>query len=124
VIIVVSVFLFFAALMAALVGFSLVMPGTALDGLGTLNPSGYAALHSIGRLAGVLLLALGAGCGAAGVGLLRGRRWAWYFALGVFLTNGLGDLVQIGLGRVAQGITGVAISLGFVWILVRGKSLP
>ncbi len=122
-IVVVSAFLFFATLMAVLVGLSLVVPGTVLDGLGALNPRGYAALQPIGRLAGALLLALGAVCGAAGVGLLRGKRWAWYIALGVFLVNGLGDLVQIALGRIAQGVTGVAISLGFAWMLVRSKSL-
>jgi hypothetical protein len=121
---VVSGFLFAATLIAAVTGLSLAVPGTLLDGLWVLNPRGYAAFQPMGRLAGLLLFVVGAATGAAGIGLLQRKRWAWYLALGVFIANGLGDLAQIALGRVAEGLTGAAIALAFVLMLIAPISRP
>jgi uncharacterized membrane protein (DUF2068 family) len=48
------------------------------------NPQGAALFHSMGRVSGVFLLAMGVGTFFAALGLLRGQRWAWWF--GVFLS--------------------------------------
>lgn len=87
-------FLFFAAAMAAVVGGALLFPGKLLQFLAELNKPGMAAFEQIETLAGVLLLALGVGCAATAIGLLRRQRWAWVAATVLFIVNGGGDLVS------------------------------
>src|SRR5262249_13551503 len=85
-----------------------------------LNPEGAVAFHALGRVSGALLLALGVGTFMAAHGLLQGQRWAWWFTVGLFAMNALGDLVSfIVTGDALRGITGIAISLIFLYLLTR-----
>jgi hypothetical protein len=87
-------FLFLASAMAAVVGFALLFPGKLLQYLAELNKSGMAAFEQIEKLAGILLIALGIGCGLTAIGLLRRKRWAWVAATALFIVNGGGDVVS------------------------------
>jgi hypothetical protein len=63
------------------------------------------------------LLSVGTFCAA--IGLLRRRRWAWWFAVILFAINGAGDLVSfVVTGDWLRSASGVVISLAFVWSLV------
>jgi hypothetical protein len=92
---VVAAFLFFAAAIAFVVGESLLFPNPLLDRLWELNKPAAAVFRSWGRIAGVPLLLLGVGTFAAGVGLVRGKVWAWWFAVILFVVDGIGDVVSL-----------------------------
>jgi hypothetical protein len=92
---VVAAFLFLAALVALVTETSLLFPRPIWNGLWSLNRPALIAFQKLGIISGILLLALGAGAGAVGAGLLRRRKWAWWFAVALFTTNGLGDLVTL-----------------------------
>lgn len=87
-------FLFFASAMAEVVGFALLFPGKLLQFLAGLNKPGMAAFEQIETLAGVLLFALGVGCAATAIGLLRRKKLAWAAATALFIVNGGGDAVS------------------------------
>ncbi|HET9839619.1 MAG TPA: hypothetical protein VFR84_15425 [Candidatus Angelobacter sp.] len=118
---IIAAFLFLATAIAALVGIALLFPGTRLDFLWQLNKPGAALFHSIGRIAGLFLLALGFGTLAAGFGLLRGREWAWWFAVALFAVNSAGDAVSYFVTHDSvRAAAGVFVSLIFLYLLSRG----
>ena len=119
---IVAAFLFAATVIAVVVGVSLLFPNRLLDRLWTLNPAGAVFFHSIGRVAGVFLLALGATTLASARGLLRGRTWAWCVAVTLFAIDACGDIVSYLLIHDAlRTITGVVISSAFLYSLCRRR---
>jgi len=119
---IVSGCLFFATLIAAVVGISLLFPNPLLDRLWELNPEGAALFHSIGRVSGLFLLALGSGTCAAAFGLLRGRGWAWWFAVMLFAINAAGDVVSYFIVHDAlRSAAGAMVSSIFLFLLLRRK---
>ena len=80
----IATFLFAATIIAFITGESLLFPNALLDRMWKFNPQGAALFHSIGRVSGVFLLAVGVGTFFAARGLLRGQRWAWWFAVFLF----------------------------------------
>jgi hypothetical protein len=117
---IVAIFLFFATGIAAVVGISLLFPNPLLDRLWQLNKPGATLFHAIGRVSGFFLLALGCGTLAAALGLLRSRRWAWWFAIVLFAINGAGDIVSYFLVHDAlRSVTGVMVAVIFLYLLCR-----
>ena len=117
---IVAGFLFLATAIAAVVGTSLLFPTPLLDRMWELNKPGAALFHSIGRISGLFLLALGCGTLAAGFGLLYGRRWAWWFAVVLFAIDGTGDVVSYFLIHDAlHTIIGILVSSIFLYMLCR-----
>lgn len=120
---VVAGFLFAATGIAALTGASLLIPGNRLDALWRMNPEAYAAIAGHPewrRAAGGGLLALGVVTSFLGIGLLRGRRWAWCGAILLFLLDGTGDLVAIAIGpHRAKGLSGILVVSAFLYYLSR-----
>jgi hypothetical protein len=117
---VVAAFLFFATVIASVVGVSLLFPNRLLDRLWRLNPEGAVLFHSIGPVSGVLLLLLAAGTLAAALGLLAGRRWAWRFSVALFAINAAGDIVSFFLIHDAlRSAVGAIISSAFLIALCR-----
>lgn len=117
---IVAAFLFAATAIAAVVGVSLLFPNRLLDRLWKLNPAGAAFFHSIGPISGVFLLALGGAMFAAARGLLRGRKWAWWFAAALFTVESCGNLISYFLIHDAlRAITGFIISFVFLCCLCR-----
>lgn len=115
-----AAFLFAATAIAAVVGTSLLFPGPLLDRLWDLNPQGAALFRSIGRASGVLLWALGAGTCAAALGLLRGRKWAWWFAIVLFVVDGSGDVVSYFFtADWLKSVTGLLVTAAFLYSLFR-----
>jgi hypothetical protein len=117
---VVAAFLFFATIIASVVGVSLLFPNRLLDRLWTLNPEGAVLFHSIGPASGLFLLVLAVGTLAAARGLLAGRRWAWRFSMALFGVDAAGNIVSFFLIHDAlRASTGAIISSGFLLALCR-----
>ena len=117
---IVAAFLFLATVMAAATGTALLFPGTFLDGLWALNRPAAGAFRSLGRISGAPLIALGVATAAAGIGLLRRRKWAWWFAVALFAINGCGDLVSfLVTGDLLKSASGVAVAAVFLYALGR-----
>jgi hypothetical protein len=117
---VIATFLFAATILALITGESLLFPNTLLDYMWRFNPEGAALFHSIGRVSGVFLLALGVGTFFAAFGLLRGRRWAWWFGVCLFAIDASGNIVSYLLTHNAlRSVTGGIISATFLLFLCR-----
>lgn len=119
---VVAAFLFAATAIAAVVATSLLLPGALLNWLMQFNQAGMAAVHALGRILGVLLLGLGAGTCAAGAGLLRRRKWAWWFAVLLFAIDATGNVVSLwATGDWLRSASGAAVSSAFLYSLMRPR---
>ena len=117
---VIATFLFLATIVAFITGESLLFPNALLDNLWKFNPEGAALFHSIGRVSGVFLLALGVGTFLAALGLLRGCRWAWWFGVFLFAIDAGGNIVSYFLAHDAlRSISGAIISATFLFFLCR-----
>ncbi len=115
---IVAAFLFFATIIASVVGLSLLFPNRLLDRLLKVNPAGAVLFHSIGPVSGAFLLALAAGTLAAARGLLTGRRWAWRFSVALFAIDAAGNVISFFLIHDAlRTATGTIISSGFLMAL-------
>jgi hypothetical protein len=76
----------------------------------------------MGRISGVLLLALGIGTAAAAIGLLHRRKWAWWFATALFAIDGGGDVVALfATGDLLRSAIGVAVSAAFLYFITRPR---
>jgi len=119
-IVIVAAFLFGATVLAFITGESLLFPNALLDYMWRFNPEGTAVFHSIGRVSGVFLLALGAGTFFAALGLLRGRPWAWWFAVFLFAIDASGNIVSYFFVHDAlRSIAGAIVSGTFLFFLCR-----
>jgi uncharacterized membrane protein (DUF2068 family) len=117
---IIAAFLFVATVIACVVGLSLLFPNRLLDSLWKLNPAGAIFFRSIGPVSGVFLLALGSAMFCAARGLLRGRRWAWWFAAVLFTVETCSNFVTYFVVHDAlRSITGFVISCGFLCFLCR-----
>jgi hypothetical protein len=107
--------------MVSLAGLTLVWPGTTLDCVWVLNPRAYGELSPYGKAAGFPFLLLGVTLAVASLGWFKRRLWGWWLAVIVIGTQVSGDLVNIFLGRILEGIVGVAIAGALFLYLLRAK---
>jgi len=115
---IVAAFLFAAAAVAGVVGFSLLFPNALLDRLWQLNPEGGVFFHSIGRVSGVFLLSLGTAMLFAARALLRGQLWAWWFAMALFAIEAVSNLASYFLVHDAlRTVAGFVIATIFLLAL-------
>lgn len=112
---------FFAATCALYAALTLSWPGTALDALWAVNPTGHAGLLPLGRLAGLGFLLLAMAALLCGWGWLGRRRFAWYGVVAGLAINLLGDAGQIALGRWREGLVGV-VAAGLVLAYLTRRS--
>jgi hypothetical protein len=117
-IVVIATFLFAATIVAFITGESLLFPNRLLDYMWRFNPEGAALFHSVGRASGLFLLALGVGTAFAALGLLRGRRSAWWFGVVLFAVDVGGNIVSYFLTHEAlRSAIGAIISATFLLFL-------
>jgi hypothetical protein len=115
----VGVFLLFGSIVASLSGISLLWPGTALDRMWQLNPSAYAELAPVAKLAGSGFLALGVTLGIAGAGWFGRKLWAWRLVLAVFAIQLVGDFSNFFRGRILGAVVGVSIAAMLLFFISR-----
>jgi hypothetical protein len=116
-IVIVAIIMFFASLTALIVGISLLLSGTALDVLWTLNPAAT-GLTSMGTILGIFLLFICIITLFTGIGLLKGLKWAWRIIVIIFILNGIGDVFRVALGGI-EGLIGILIAAVFLFYLTR-----
>ena len=120
-VLIVAVIVFIAALLALIVGITVIIPGTPLDMIWTLKnsfPTGFRS-SSNGIIFGYFILILGLILISAVWGLTKGMKWAWWVVLIIFLVNGIGDAISIVFGGGFNGISGVLIVSVFIIYLTR-----
>jgi hypothetical protein len=116
-----GIFLFFGAVMASLAAITLLWRGTALDRLWALNPTAYKQLAPLGRLIGVLFLAISTVLFTAGIGWFRRRLWGWRLAAAIIATQVLGDVVNCVRGDWLRGGIGVVIASALLLLLLQPR---
>ena len=77
--------------MASLAAFTLLWPGSPIQGIWRLNPGGHDGLARFGAWGVVLMVAVAMACAIAGVGLIKGAAWGRAAAITVLGLNLLGD---------------------------------
>ena len=92
---IVAAFLFVASVISWVVGIAVLVPTPFSEWMWSLNPAARPAFESLHRVPGAMLVALGCATLAGAFGLLRGKKWAWWFAIVLFIVNGGGDLVAL-----------------------------
>jgi len=115
-------FLFFATAISIVVSSALLFPGPLLDWLAQFNRPAMSTFQALAPWPGILLAALAVGTFAAAVGLLRGRKWAWWFSVVLFAVNGTGDLLSFLATRdLIRSLSGVVIAAAFLIALSTGS---
>jgi hypothetical protein len=116
---VVGIFLCFGATMASLAGTTLIWRGTPLDRIWSLNVEAYRELEPLGRIVGIVFLALAVALAAAATGWFRRRLWGWRLAVGIIATQILGDLANLLRGDFLRGGAGCVIASALLFNLLR-----
>ena len=107
--------------MAFLAGTTLVWEGTPLDRLWLLNSLAYQRLAPFGKLVGIPFLMLSALLALAAIGWIKRNLWAWWLAVLIVATQVLGDAVNLLLGHLLEGGTGVLLAGALLFYLLRPK---
>lgn len=94
-------------------------PGTALDSLWRLNPDAHQALHSLGKLAALVMFVVGTGCAFAAVGLWQRSCWGIRLALIILTLNILGDLLNAMVRHDYRALIGLPIGGAMIFYLAR-----
>lgn len=105
-----GVFLYFAACVAALAAFLLLVPGTRLDRLWAINPRAQHDLTAMGRWIAVAFLFLLALLVYTAVLWFRRRILGYRLAVAVMTFQMCGDLVNLLRGDIVRGAVGLAIA--------------
>lgn len=120
-VIILAIIVFIAAILALIVSISTILPGTPLDIIWTLKnsfPTGFRSTVA-GMIFGLFILILGLIMIYSGYGLLKGKKWAWWTVLIIFLANGIGDAISVAYGGGINGISGILIASAFLFYLTR-----
>jgi len=115
-----SVIAFASTMIALVAGLSLLWPGTIFDMLWKLNPAAQTEFVRGGRLVGLLLLCLGIMTSVAGVGLVKGKTWAWWLTLLLLVAVGAVNLIRLLAGDPGE-VFGTPFTLGLLWLHVQPK---
>ena len=119
-----AAFFGFGATACGLTVVLLLLPGTVLDRLWSLNPDAHLAFQSIGWFAPLLMLAVGSACGLAAVGLWRDARWSIPLALAILSLNIIGDLFNAFVRDDYRALIGLPTQLRSTpaaWNLLRSS---
>lgn len=112
-------FFAFGATACAITIAALVMPGGMLDVVWRLNPEAQLGFQKIGTpLSVLLMLAVGAACASAAVGLARRTKWGRRLAMGILAVNLLGDSVNAVVRHDPRTLIGLPIGgamMAYLW---------
>ena len=118
-----SVFFWAGAAISLTASISLLLSNSFLESMWRLNPGAHENLSSLGLWAVVILTPVSMFCAAAGIGLWRGSRWGYWIAVGLMVTNLLGDVTNVALGTEPRAIVGVPIVAAILVYLIMSKKV-
>jgi hypothetical protein len=118
-----SIFFAAGATISFIAGISLLRPNTFLEPIWRANPHAHENLSSLGLWAVLLLSTVSMLCAAAAIGLWRGSRWGYWLAVGLILTNLLGNVINVALGTEPRAIVGVPIAAALLAYLIMSKKV-
>ena len=114
-----AIFFLAATIMLLLAGAALLWPDTPFEAIWPLNPPHRAELMPYRLLLGPFFFALSAPMALACLGCIGRRRWGWWLGVAIIVANGLGDAAQIVVGRILEGVLGIAVAGAIVLYLTR-----
>jgi hypothetical protein len=113
---------FFAAgaLVCLVTTLSLAFPQSALQPIWQLKPEARVQFQQLGVARSIALMTfVGLACGAASVGLARGREWGRRLALAILIVNVVGDSLNAFLRHDLKTLIGLPIAGLMVWYLAK-----
>jgi hypothetical protein len=120
-ILLIAIFFALSTCIVLAAGAALLWPGTSLERIWSLYPARRAMLMPYRSVLGPLFLVLFPIMACASIGNFLNRRWGWWLAVGIFSANGLGDVIQLFMGRLIEGGIGVAVAGSILFYLTRLK---
>ena len=118
-----SVFFAAGATISLIAGISLLIPNSFLEPIWRLNPRAYKNLAGLGLWAVLMLSTVSMLCAAAAIRLWRGSRWGYWLAVGLILTNLLGNVINVALGTEPRAIVGIPIAAALLAYLIFSKQV-
>jgi len=115
----IGVFFIFGAVMTTYAALTLLMPGTVLDVLWSLNKQGHESLIAVGPVAAGPFIVLSPLLALAAIGWLRRRRWGLILGCALIAINLLGDASQIAFGQRLKGVIGVLAAGLLLYYMTR-----
>ena len=118
-----SIFFAAGATISLIAGISLLLPNSFLEPIWRLNPRAHESLSRLGLWAVLMMSTVSMLCAAAAIGLWRGLRWGYWLAVGLILTNLLGNVINVVLGTEPRAIVGVPIATALLAYLIMSKKV-
>lgn len=118
-----SIFFVAGATISLIASISLLLPNSFLEPIWRLNPSAHESLSRPGLWAALMLSTVSMLCAAAAIGLWRGSRWGYWLAVGLILTNLLGNVINVVLGTEPRALVGVPIATALLTYLIVSKKV-
>jgi hypothetical protein len=109
-IVLLAIFFDLATCILAAAGIALIWPDTAFDVIWLLKPDRQALLWPYRHLWGPLFLFFTIPASCASYGFFRLRPWGRQLGIAIFAANGIGDIGQILLGHLWEGLLGATIA--------------
>ncbi|MGH9872106.1 MAG: DUF2127 domain-containing protein [Pyrinomonadaceae bacterium] len=99
---------------------SLLSPGSFLEPIWRLNPRAREGFGAMGSWALVLMCVVCVASASTAIGLWRGARWGYWFAVVMLAVNLLGDVANVLLGTERKALIGVPIVI-VILVYLRSK---
>ena len=116
-----SIFFMAGSIICLIASVSLLLPNSFIEPIWRLNPRARAGFMTMGRWAIVLLFTIGISCASAAIGLWRGNRYGYRFAVALIAINLTGDIINTLLGIEPRAIVGIPIALAILLYLMSRR---
>ena len=117
-----GIFFAFATCILVTVGLALIFPGSAFEAIWRLYEARRATLMPYREWLGPAFLVLAAVMVVAFWGNLTRAEWGRALAIGIFAGNGIGDVGQLFMGHVLEGLVGIAFAGVLLFWLTRPQT--
>lgn len=116
-----GVFFLVATKICFVAAFTLLAPGTWVDGIWAIKPAEYRQLLALGPLSGIGFGALSVVMALASIGTFLRSRRGWWLVVAIFAINGLGDATQMFFGRYIEGGIGVLAAALALFVITQPR---
>jgi hypothetical protein len=117
----IAAFFMFGATMSCIAAVSLSIPGSPLDFLWRVNPTGHEGLTAIGTPAIFLMLVVSIACFLVSRGLWLGRTWSRWGAITILAVNAVADVFEALARREWTPMIGPPIAAALAGYLLTAR---